>query len=532
MKKLTLLKYSIASNGDSTMYSYVTAFWLYYLTTVSGVPPAIAGTIAAVGIAFEAISGPVFASWSDRFEHRLGKRRPFIIFSSVPIGFFCCLMFTNLPFGGPLRIVALFCLGAAFWILFAAFFIPHLAWGAEIATGYDERTAIRTYSYVMYTVGFLVGSALPTVAVDRLTGAGFSDASAWLCVTVILGVISVGSILFTGLSIREPSSLRASGAASAIKAASGAGGVGAANAVAGAAGATGASGASAATSAGAKSGEAAVTGASAASGAGAMTGASGAGAAGAATGAAGAGHMSAFSLKALVHDYRQVLRLRPLRLLIFAVFAYLIGNSMIVADRMYALTFQMGFSGSFISLILLVFGLLGIFLAAPMMTLANRFDKRTALILCMGICGFLMAAMRFFDIAGNMPLLLVLLLAYVVVSTAYWQLMPATFYDICEVDEYENKVKRAGTITSTLPMAQAIASAAGIQLLGLRLQLGGFESGAATQSPAAIAAIYDCFTLLPGALFVVGAFFMYRFPITKERFETIKQELAARRSGS
>jgi GPH family glycoside/pentoside/hexuronide:cation symporter len=108
--------------------------------------------------------------------------------------------------------------------------------------------------------------------------------------------------------------------------------------------------------------------------------------------------------------------------------------------------------------------------------------------------------------------------------------MPATFYDICEVDEYENNVKRAGTITSTLPVAQAIASAVGIQLLGIRLQIGGFEAGAAAQSPSAIAAIYDCFTLLPGVLFVVAAFFMYRFPITKQRFETIKKELAARRA--
>jgi GPH family glycoside/pentoside/hexuronide:cation symporter len=121
------------------------------------------------------------------------------------------------------------------------------------------------------------------------------------------------------------------------------------------------------------------------------------------------------------------------------------------------------------------------------------------------------------------------MLFYVVVSTAYYQLMPATFYDICEVDEYENNIKRAGTITSTMPMAQALASAVGMQLLGVRLQLGGFESGAAVQSPEAIAAIYDCFTLAPGVLFVVASLFMYLFPLTKRQFETIRTELAARR---
>jgi GPH family glycoside/pentoside/hexuronide:cation symporter len=456
MKNSTLLKYSIASNGDSTLYSYVNSFWLYYMTTVSGIPPAVAGTVAATGIVCQAVASPFFATWSDRFEHRLGKRRPFLIFASLPLGFTACLMFSELPLTGSLRIAALFFLGAVFWILFAAFFIPHLAWGAEIATGYNERTTIRTYSYVMYTIGFLVGSALPTVALERLEIAGYGDASSWLGITIVLAGLAAVSILFTGLSIREPSSLRTDGRT---------------------------------------------------------------------------GDVSAFSLKALARDYAQVLKLRPLRLLIFAVFAFLVGNSMTVSDRMYALTFQMGFSGSFISLLMLVFGLLGIVLAAPMMSLAKRFDKRTALILCLAVCGCVMAAMRFFDIANaHIAFLLLLFFAYIIVSTAYWQLMPATFYDICEIDEYENGIRRAGTITSTLPMAQAIASAVGIQLLGIRLQLGGFEAGAAVQSPEAIAAIYDCFTLAPGLLFAAAALFLYRFPITKARFETIKSELAVRRA--
>ncbi|MDR1246349.1 MAG: MFS transporter [Clostridiales Family XIII bacterium] len=446
-----MLKYSLANNGDSTLYSYVNAFWLYYMTTVSGIPPAAAGAIAAASAVFQAIAGPFFAAWSDRFEHRLGKRRPFIIFSSVPLGLFACLMFSDLPLHGAPRIVVLFCLGAGFWVLFAAFFIPHLAWGAEIASGYDERTTIRTYSYVMYTVGFLIGSALPTLVVERLDAAGLDAAAAWLCVTIALAGISVGCILYTGLSVREQPSARKS-------------------------------------------------------------------------------DLSSFSLKALVRDYCQVLKLRPLRLLIFAVIAYLIGNSMMVADRMYAFTFQMGFSGSFISALMLAFGILGIVLAAPMLSLAKRFDKRTTLFACLGVCGFIMAALRFAGIANtNTAPVFLLLLVYVVVSTAYYQLMSAAFYDICEVDEYENNIKRAGTITSTMPMAQALASAVGMQLLGLRLQLGGFESGAAVQSTGAIAAVYDCFTLAPGILFVVAALFMYLFPITKQQFETIRAELAARR---
>jgi Na+/melibiose symporter-like transporter len=180
---------------------------------------------------------------------------------------------------------------------------------------------------------------------------------------------------------------------------------------------------------------------------------------------------------------------------------------------------------------MLVFGLLGIVLAVPMMRLAKRFDKRTMLIVCLGVSGSLTAVLRCVDITRfSLPPLFLLLSVYAMASTAYWQLMPAAFYDICEVDEYENHMRRAGTITSTLPMAQSIASGIGMQALGIWLELRGFESGAASQSPAALAAVFDCFTLVPGVLFVVSAFFMFRFPITKQRFETMKRELAARRA--
>jgi GPH family glycoside/pentoside/hexuronide:cation symporter len=452
MKNVSLLKYSVASAGDSAMYSYVNTFWLFYLTTVAGVAPAAAGAVTAIGVAFQAVASPFFAACSDRFVHRLGRRRPFVIFSALPLGFFACLMFAKLPFVGPSRVAVLFLLGAGFWMLFAAFFIPHLAWGAEIATDYNDRTAIRTYAYVMYTVGFIIGNVVPTTAVERFAGTGLGDAAAWLCVTVIVAALSCGCILYTGLSAPEEPSL------------------------------------------------------------------------------ARADALPGFSVRVLARDYLQVLRLRPLRLLICAVMAYLVGNSMIVADRMYVLTLQLKLSGSLISGFMLAFGLLGIALAAPMMRLAQRFDKRLMLIVCLGVSGCLTAAARLVGVARfTLPALILLQLVYTVASTAYWQLMPAAFYDICEVDEYENAVKRAGTITSTLPMAQSLASAVGMQALGIWLQYRGFAAGAESQSPAALAAVFDCFTLVPGVLFAVSALFMLRFPITKRRFAEIKETLAARR---
>jgi GPH family glycoside/pentoside/hexuronide:cation symporter len=449
MKKSVLLKYAVASGGDSAMYTYVNTFWLFYLTTVVGMPPALAGSVTAIGTVAHAVSGPFFAGWSDRSRHRLGRRRPFLLFSALPLGFVLCLMFTKLPVSGPLQAVVLTSFGAVFWILFAAFFIPHLAWGAEITTDYNERTAIRTFSFVMYSVGYLLGNVVPTVSVEKFGGAGFGETQSWLATTVIVAGISSVSILYTGLAIREQPREQTR-------------------------------------------------------------------------------PLSKFSLKALALDYWQALRLRPLRLLIFVVVAYLTANAMLVADRMYVFIFVMGYSGSFISLLMLLIGVLGIVLAAPILKLAQRYDKRTVLIVCFGVGGILTAVMRFIGLR-DLPSLIFLLCAYGVANVAYWQLIPATFYDICEVDEYENHIRRAGAITSTMPIAEAVAAAIGMQTLGIWLQFRGFVSGAASQSPEAMSAVMDCFTIVPGVLLVLAACIMFRFPVTKRRFEEIKRALARRR---
>jgi GPH family glycoside/pentoside/hexuronide:cation symporter len=338
--------------------------------------------------------------------------------------------------------------GVVFWMLFAAFFIPHLAWGAEITTDYNERTTIRTFSFVLYTVGFILGNVLPTISVEGFDKNGFSEATSWLLTTVIIAGASAAAILFTGIAIRERPSVRSK-------------------------------------------------------------------------------PLTKFSLKALALDYWQVLKLRPLRLLIFVVAAYLIANALVTADRMYLFTFNMGFSGSLISILMLLTGTLGVVLAVPMLKLAQRYDKRKMLIICLGAGGIITAAMRFVGV-DDLPSMVFLLCAYGITTVAYWQLIPATFYDICEVDEYENHVKRAGTITSTMPIAQSIAAAIGMQALGILLQFRGFTSGAETQSAEALDAIMDCFTLVPGVLLVIAALIMVRFPITKQKFEEIKRALAER----
>ena len=50
--------YSSAAVGDAVSYMFVTTFILFFLTTVAGLQPAVAGALTAIGSVADAIANP------------------------------------------------------------------------------------------------------------------------------------------------------------------------------------------------------------------------------------------------------------------------------------------------------------------------------------------------------------------------------------------------------------------------------------------------------------------------------------------
>jgi GPH family glycoside/pentoside/hexuronide:cation symporter len=125
-----------------------------------------------------------------------------------------------------------------------------------------------------------------------------------------------------------------------------------------------------------------------------------------------------------------------------------------------------------------------------------------------------------------------MMIGFVVGSTAYWQLVPAMIYDVCDYDELVNFKRREGVVTSLLSLVEAVAGAISMQFFGILLEKSGYVSGASAQSPSALQAIYDCQTLLPAILIALACIFFVLFPITKKKFFEIERELQERKRNS
>lgn len=202
MNKLTFkekLGYGSGSIGDAISYSFIGTFLMFFLTTVAELPPAHAGTITALGAVWNALFNPMIGYFSDKFQSRHGKRRPLILFFSIPLALTIMLLFTNvgLPAGAKTLYYAVMVM--LFWTSYTGFFVPYLALGVEYTSDYDDRTVLRLFASIFNMIGSIICMVCPTLLVEVFTAHGLTLSLAWTVTAAIMGIIAAASIIVTVL---------------------------------------------------------------------------------------------------------------------------------------------------------------------------------------------------------------------------------------------------------------------------------------------------------------------------------------------
>ncbi len=199
--------YGIIAIADQCLYFLYGTFFLFFTTTVVGMDPGIAGVIAALGALWDAISSAIIGFISDNTYSRFGKRKIFIICASIPVAIVTTLLFTAIEASMTMKIVYYVCMTLLFWTGFSSFFIPFLAWGAELTEDYNERTRLRSFAYVGNTFGMAIGAVMPTIFVDHLVNMGKTQAQAWHGTAAMISGVVFLSLMIGSLIIKEPSNL-------------------------------------------------------------------------------------------------------------------------------------------------------------------------------------------------------------------------------------------------------------------------------------------------------------------------------------
>lgn len=469
----TKIGYGIGCVCDNTLYTLSGTYLLLYLTTVAGVAPALAGTISAIGSVWEALVGPIMGSLSDNTVSRFGKRKPFMMIAAIPVAVITSLLFTTINAGPAVKGIYYTAAIILFWTSFSMEFVPYMSWGADLTDDYHERTSLRAYSYVFGQVGMLIGMVLPTIIVDWAMNLGKTDQQSWQIVGMFCGISAGTALLVSALSVKKTDMAKDDPELIRMKAL--------------------------------KKAEKEK-------------------------------HRGVHPLArvlSILKEFASILKLKAMRYLLAASMLYLIANTLFSSDRVFFMTYNMGMSQKAISLIMLVITLSGIAFVPFISGFSRMFDKKTVFMAGIGGAGVLMMAMRMMNITDLRGIIAVSLI-YSVANTCYWQLMPSMIYDIAEVEAVQSGESHAGAVISFQALSESVCIAIGLQILGIILELSGFDeslpspllaNGDASlmQPESALTWVSNSFTLLPGIFMVLVFIVMIGYPITKDSLEEIRR---------
>lgn len=150
---------------------------------------------AGLGRFMDAISDPLIGFLSDRSRHRLGRRRPFILYGSIPllISFIALWFPPGAPLSGTNAVYSVIVV-SLYWWLMTVVLIPYNALLPEMARSKEGRVSLGIYNSVGLIVGLFAAFLLSQQLIDNY---GFQ------VMGIILGALSTVCLLFCGAVIKE-----------------------------------------------------------------------------------------------------------------------------------------------------------------------------------------------------------------------------------------------------------------------------------------------------------------------------------------
>jgi sugar (glycoside-pentoside-hexuronide) transporter len=200
LSTLEIVSYGLPRSGSAMMFIMVSVYLSKFYTDTLLLAPAFVAWTFLIGRFWDGFTDPVMGYVSDATKSRMGRRRPYFLLSSIPVGiaYFYLWSPPDALKGWELflYLTATYLLMYTFWTIFS---IPHNSLGAELTMDYHERTVITGVREGLGVTGALVGAMVPP-----MFAAWLKDVSrGYSYLAGIIGLITTISILFCFFRVRE-----------------------------------------------------------------------------------------------------------------------------------------------------------------------------------------------------------------------------------------------------------------------------------------------------------------------------------------
>jgi glycoside/pentoside/hexuronide:cation symporter, GPH family len=197
----TKLGFGVCDLGGNLFFTLIGFYALKYITDVTLLAPALAGTALLVGKIWDAVIDPFIGFLSDRTKSKLGRRRPWMLGGTVSLIFLMILMFTNPHIQSQgwlfMWIVCIYCLMVT---AYSVINIPYGALTPELSPDYDEQTTLNAFRMSFAVIGTFCGAGLALMIVGMFTNVDMG----WMVMGGVMGAIVSVTALITIITVKEP----------------------------------------------------------------------------------------------------------------------------------------------------------------------------------------------------------------------------------------------------------------------------------------------------------------------------------------
>lgn len=200
----TITAYGAPGVAAGYMYLVVGLYVMKFSTDVLLIAPAVMGLIFSVSRIWDAVSDPLVGYLSDRTRHPMGRRRTWMLASTLPIGIAFVMLFGPPAALDDAALVAWMAVAIiGFYSAMTLFMVPHMSLGAELTTSYHERSRLFGLRHAAFTGGSILALASMQLFINAEQKGAEVARSTASSVAWLAGGVALVLILYAVTKLRE-----------------------------------------------------------------------------------------------------------------------------------------------------------------------------------------------------------------------------------------------------------------------------------------------------------------------------------------
>lgn len=141
--------YSLGDLAANLVFQTLMTYLAYFYTDIYGLSPTDSSIIMlSVGLIAAFIFNPIVGAIADRTHSKWGKFRPWILWTSIPLGIIALLAFTTPNFSYQGKLIYAIITYSLLLLLYAANNLPYSALSGVITGDMGERNSLSSYRFV------------------------------------------------------------------------------------------------------------------------------------------------------------------------------------------------------------------------------------------------------------------------------------------------------------------------------------------------------------------------------------------------